>query len=138
MSGQQTAAARTPQAGRRPVRRTTALGARGESLAADFLARVGLRIIDRNVRVPGGELDLVAADGDDVVFVEVKTRVGDAQSAPDEAVTPAKLARIERLAAAYLDARGQTDNAWRIDVVAVVVDPRGKVLRIEHLKGAFL
>jgi Holliday junction resolvase-like predicted endonuclease len=75
-----------------------------------------------------GEIDLVARDGDETVFVEVKTRVGDAESTPDEAITEAKLARMERLAEAYLDARDQTEDAWRVDVVAVVVNRLGRVL----------
>ena len=120
------------------VRKTTALGARGERLAADYLGRAGLVIMDRNVRLKAGEIDLVARDGDETVFVEVKTRVGDAESTPDEAITEAKLARMERLAEAYLDAREQTEDAWRVDVVAVVVNRLGRVLRIDHVRGAFL
>ena len=120
------------------MRKTTALGARGERLAADYLGRAGLVVVDRNVRLGAGEIDLVAREGDETVFVEVKTRVGDDESTPDEAITEAKLARMERLAEAYLDARDRSEDAWRVDVVAVVVNRLGRVLRIDHVRGAFL
>ena len=120
------------------MRKTTALGARGERLAADYLSRAGLVVVDRNVRLRAGEIDLVVRDGDETVFVEVKTRVGDAESTPDEAITEAKLARMERLAEEYLDARDRADEAWRVDVVSVVVNRLGRVLRVDHVRGACL
>ncbi len=120
------------------MRKTTALGARSERLAADYLSRAGLVVVERNVRLQAGEIDLVVRDGDETVFVEVKTRVGDAESTPDEAITEAKLARMERLAEAYLDAHDRSEAAWRVDVVAVVVNRLGRVLRIDHVRGADL
>ena len=118
--------------------RRSDLGARGEQLAAVFLERRGLQILGRNVRSPLGELDIVARDGDETVFVEVKTRMGGAELAPDAAVTAAKLERLGRLAERYLAERAELGRAWRIDVVAVVLDGGGRVRTIEHLVGAFL
>ena len=115
-----------------------ALGARGEELAADFLQRAGLEILRRNARSALGELDLVARDGDEIIFVEVKTRVGAADTAADQSVTSAKLARLSRLAELYLASQGWGDAAWRLDVVAVVVDGQGELRSIDHLQGAFL
>lgn len=114
------------------------VGRRGEELAARELHQAGLVIVDRNVRLPGGEIDLVAREGDELVFVEVKTRIGDASTAPDEIVNLAKLQRLERLAEAYVERLGEPDVAWRVDVVAVVLGRDGRVVRIDHLTGAFL
>lgn len=114
------------------------VGRRGEELAARHLQRAGLTIVERNVRLPWGEIDLVAREGDELVFVEVKTRIGDASIAPDEMVNVAKLQRLERLAEAYAERLGDPDAAWRVDVVAVVLGRDGRVVRIDHLTGAFL
>jgi putative endonuclease len=114
------------------------VGRRGEDLAARHLQQLGFDILDRNVRLPGGEIDLVVREGDEVVFVEVKTRIGDASLAPDELVGAAKLARLEHLAEAYMARREADDANWRIDVVAIVIARNGHVVRIDHYPGAFL
>ena len=118
--------------------RARALGGRGEALAADFLRRAGLQIVARNYRSSLGELDLVARDGDETVFVEVKTRVGGPGTAPDVAVTATKLERLARLAEVYLAREGSADAPWRVDVVAIVLGGRGEVRTIDHLRGVFL
>jgi putative endonuclease len=120
------------------VTRGQELGSRGEDLATAYLERQGFRIIARNHRSRLGELDLVARDGDEVVFVEVKTRIGGSDVAPDESVTASKLERLGRLAERYMSEQGRADDPWRVDVVAVVVDQHGQVRRIDHLRGAFL
>ena len=116
----------------------TGVGRRGEALAARYHERLGLTTIDRNVRLPGGEIDLVMQEGDEIVFVEVKTRIGDESLAPDELVTAAKLARLERLAEAYVDRLGTPEASWRIDVVAIVLGRDGRVVRCDRFVGAFL
>ena len=118
--------------------RSQILGARGETVAAAFLRRTGLQIVAQNWRSSLGEIDLVALEGDQVVVVEVKTRVGGVDVAPDMAVGTAKLARLGRLAEAYLSSEGTPDAAWRVDVIAIVLDARGAVRSLEHLRGAFL
>lgn len=114
------------------------LGRRGEELAARHLERLGITVVERNVRLPGGEIDLVAQEGEELVFVEVKTRIGDAETAPDTAVTAAKLARLEQLAEAYVDRAGTPERDWRVDVVAVVLRRDGRIVQIDHLPGAYL
>ena len=114
------------------------VGRRGEELAARHLGQAGLTVVERNVRMPWGEIDLVAREGDELVFVEVKTRIGDESTAPDEVINLAKLRRLERLAEAYVERLGDPDRAWRVDVVAVVLGRDGRVVRIDHLTGAFL
>ncbi|MCC7372099.1 MAG: YraN family protein [Chloroflexi bacterium] len=114
------------------------VGMRGEELAARHLAAAGLEIVARNVRLPAGEIDIVARDGGEVVVVEVKTRVGDDETTPDEAVTPAKLSRLDRLAQQYADSVGQPEQPWRVDVVAIVLARSGQIVRLAHVRGAYL
>ncbi len=114
-----------------------AVGRYGEQLAADTLVAEGLVVIERNWRCPDGELDIVAADGEVLVFVEVKTRSTVAYGDPAEAINPAKAARLRRLAVRWLAAH--PDRHWpelRFDVVAIVRRaPGGPSVR--HLRGAF-
>lgn len=114
------------------------VGRRGEDLAARHLQQLGLRVLERNVRLPEGEIDLVAREGEELVIVEVKTRIGDAETAPDVAVTAAKLERLGRLADAYATRLGTPGQDWRVDVVAVVLARNGRIIRIDHLPGAYL
>src|SRR5215208_1563610 len=93
------------------------LGDRGEELAARYLAQQGYRVLARNHRTSFGELDLVAEDGAEIVFVEVKTRFGTLETMPQESVNPRKVDRLTRLAEAFLAARGRENAMWRIDVV---------------------
>jgi putative endonuclease len=112
------------------------LGRRGERLAEEFLTASGLVIVDRNWRCPQGEIDLVARDGDELVFVEVKTRTSTAFGHPLEAITAAKLARLRRLAAAWCAEHGPRTPGIRLDAVAVLAPPSGEPT-IEHLRRIF-
>ena len=116
------------------MRATEAVGRFGERVAADHLTAAGLEVLERNWRCDIGELDLVAADGDELVVVEVKTRRSATYGSPAEAVTWRKLARLRRLAAAWLAAHDAHPRSVRIDVVAVTV-PRSGGPQVEHLKG---
>ncbi|MCS6801685.1 MAG: YraN family protein [Chloroflexota bacterium] len=112
------------------------LGRLGEAIAADALERAGLHLLARNVRFPEGEIDLVAAEGDTLVFVEVRTRRGGAFGSPEESVTLRKQERLVRAAQRYLQQAGRETADWRIDLVAVELDPDGRLLRVEHLRAA--
>jgi putative endonuclease len=115
-----------------------AVGRFGEDLAARHLEAAGLQLLARNWRCADGELDIVARDGDVICFVEVKTRSTTAFGAPVEAMTPAKVARIHRLALRWLNEHGGSVRwrALRFDVVSVVrLAPGGPLL--EHLQGVF-
>ncbi len=112
------------------------LGKRGEALAADHLTANGLEIVDRNWRCGQGEIDLVARDGDELVFVEVKTRSSVAFGHPLEAITVHKLARLRRLAAAWCEAHPGSHDRIRIDAIAIVAPTTGPV-DLEHLKRVF-
>ncbi|TSE00144.1 YraN family protein [Skermania sp. ID1734] len=113
-----------------------ALGAHGEELAAQMLVAAGLDILCRNWRCRHGEIDLIARDGDTVVFVEVKTRRGTGFGTPAEAVTPAKQAKIRHLASAWLTERAGPWVPVRFDVVSVLISDGAEPV-IEHLAGVF-
>jgi putative endonuclease len=112
------------------------LGDEGERRAARALAAEGYEIVARNVHVGHDELDIVARHGDMWVFVEVKTRRGDAYGAPAEAVTLMKQVKLLRAARAWLQARGESDPDWRFDVVTVLLQ-NGALPRIEIIPNAF-
>lgn len=113
-----------------------ALGRRGEAIAERYLVSRGLVVVDRNWRCPQGEIDIVARDGRELVFVEVKTRSGVAFGHPLDAITPAKLARLRRLAAAWCEAHPGGHDLIRIDAVAAVA-PRSGDVEVEHLERVF-
>ncbi|UOE45357.1 YraN family protein [Agromyces larvae] len=112
----------------------TELGRRGEQLAVDHLVARGMVVLDRNWRCRLGEIDIVARDGDDTVFVEVKTRTGAGYGHPFEAITALKLARMRRLAVAWCEASGRAVGRIRLDAVAILVPGEAPAL-IEHLEG---
>lgn len=112
------------------------IGQRGEALAAQALERRGYEIVDHNWHCRGGELDLVAHDGDVWVFVEVKLRGADAFGTPEEAVTERKQARLLHAAQMYVAEHELEDVAWRIDVVAIELAPGGKVQRMALYQDA--
>jgi putative endonuclease len=112
------------------------LGREGEARAAAYLAARGYRIVARNARADGVEIDLVAARGALVVFVEVKTRRTRTAGAPEEAVDARKRARLVRGAAAWLCERGSRGRRARFDVIACECDPHGG-WQIRHWPGAF-
>jgi putative endonuclease len=112
-----------------------ALGRRGERAAEKHLRRIGYRIVARNFRAVGAEIDLVAMDGGILVFVEVKTRRNRAAGAPEEAVDERKQKRLRRAAEVFATRYRAEDTEMRFDVVAV--DASGRRLEIELLRNAF-
>ncbi len=112
-----------------------AFGQQAEERAARYLVEQGCTVIARNWRCAGGELDIVARDGAWLVFVEVRGRRGDALGSPEESVTPAKQARLARLATAYVAECGW-DGPWRIDVLALHYDRGGRLLELNHYRDA--
>jgi putative endonuclease len=111
------------------------LGRRGEDAAAALFRSHGYEIVARNCRLPGGELDLVARRGSELVFCEVKTRSTDRFGEPAHAVNRLKQARIRRLAAAWLAEHRMWGHEIRFDVVSVLA--RGPEVTVTHLKDAF-
>ena len=110
-------------------------GQAGEDLACSELRRSGLRIVERNFRCRGGEIDIIAEDGGVVVFVEVKERRSASHGTAVEAVTPLKRHRLLRAAHLYAAQNGLSDSPLRFDVVAIDWGAEGASIR--HERGAF-
>lgn len=112
------------------------LGQNGETAAADYLQARGYQMLAQNWRVPGiGEVDIIAQDGAEVVFVEVKTRRGPAAEARAlESITPQKQAKLLQLAELYCAQHDMTDPNLRFDVVLVLY--QGNAPTIQHYQAA--
>jgi putative endonuclease len=116
------------------------LGRIGEDLALDHFERLGFRLVARNFRTRWGEIDLVVFDGATLVFAEVKTRrASSAGRGPWEALHERKRAQVRRMAASYLAEIVNRPRATelRFDAVGVVIDPHGRLVRLDHLEAAF-
>lgn len=111
------------------------LGDAGEDLAAAALKKQGYKILERNYRTPLGEIDLIARHRGDLVFVEIKTRRSTRFGQPQEAISAAKQARLQRLAAYYLNQKGLTATDIRFDAVAIVIEAGGP--RVDIIPQAF-
>lgn len=107
-----------------------ALGNTGERIAEEHLRREGLRTVARNARTRWGEIDLVCRDARGYVFVEVKTRDARSFVSAAESVTPAKVARLTRLAWAWLAHAGDREAEWRLLVAAVTRRPGGDAVEL--------
>jgi putative endonuclease len=112
-------------------------GTRSERAAARFLRRQGYRVLARNWTCPRGELDLVAADGRCVVFVEVRSTGGDDPARPAASVDDVKQRRLTDLALTYLQRHGLLGHAARFDVLAVSWPPGRREPHIVHHRQAF-
>jgi len=116
-----------------------ALGVFGESYACNVLERLGYLLVERNWRCPWGEIDIIMMDGDELVFVEVKTRRGHFMGTPDEAVSRSKVKKLLSTGSAYITRHTQfQDRIWRIDLMAVDVDPLTKAVEYRHYINAFV
>lgn len=128
-----------PPASRKMPSARSRLGDWGEEAAGDFLRRQGFTILERKYRCRWGEIDLVTQDGEDLVFVEVRTRRTGAFGTPEESVTAAKARRLLATSQDYMQKhpadRPEADIRWRIDLVSVR-PVRGGPPRIDHLRNA--
>ncbi len=112
-----------------------ALGREGEARAAAYLEERGWRVLERNAHAGGVEMDLVAARGSTLAFVEVKTRRTRAAGLPEESVDPRKRARLVRGARAWLREHRPRTGRVRFDVIAWEV--RGEAWHLHHFEDAF-
>jgi putative endonuclease len=116
------------------------LGRTGEDLALAHLERLGYELVVRNHRTRWGEIDLVVHDGSTLVFVEVKARRATSSGrGPWEALHERKRTQVRRMAAAYLADVQDRPKAveLRFDAIGVVIDPQGRLVRLDHLESAF-
>jgi putative endonuclease len=119
-----------------PENSKQALGREGERLAELFLKKKGYKLVERNYRCRGGEVDLILLDRKVVVFVEVKTRTDDIFGSPFEAVEPRKQRRMILAAQLFLHQKKLHERDARFDVVGISwfgVEPR-----VEHIQNAFV
>ncbi len=107
-------------------------GQYGETLAAQYLTERGYTITARNWRCPAGEIDIIAHDGGEWVFVEVRTRHAPNTDTAVESVTPRKQASMIAAAEAYLDAHDMENVLWRIDLVVIALTSQGPQIEIIH------
>lgn len=117
------------------MRAKDVLGAHGEDLATRYLERAGLTVLERNWRCDDGEIDLVAVDGDVLVFCEVKTRQSAAFGTPAEAVVPKKVQRLRGLALRWLTEHPCGWREVRFDVVGILWSADDH--SVDHIRGAF-
>ncbi|MDH7481641.1 MAG: YraN family protein [Armatimonadota bacterium] len=115
----------------------SALGRAGEERAIRHLESIGYKVVERNFRCSSGEIDAIAYDGSDLVFIEVKARRGTSFGYPSEAVDSLKQAKLIRSAEIYLADRNLGEVGARFDIVEVYFE-KGKLVRIEVIKGAFM
>ena len=110
-------------------------GAKGEATAVQYLQRHGYKILKQNYRYERGEIDIVAEDNNELVFVEVKARHSHAYGMPEESVTPKKQQQIRTVAEGYLAEHNSNERVCRFDVIAI--DWRGRQTAIRHYRDAF-
>ncbi|WP_027178570.1 YraN family protein [Maridesulfovibrio bastinii] len=110
-------------------------GQAGEDYAAKYLDSHGLKVLDRNWRWRQWELDLVCMDGDELVFVEVKSRSGSGMQSGIEALTPAKCKKLVKAASHYLSEKNLWERPCRFDLVAITGNSNS--MKLEHIKSAF-
>lgn len=110
-------------------------GTAGEDLAAQYLQKKGMKILERNYRFERGEIDIIAEDGEELVFVEVKARRSNAFGPPEDAVTEEKQKRVYDVADGYLFEHGIDDRPCRFDVVAIEFQIGCSEIR--HIRNAF-
>lgn len=116
-------------------KRNKELGRRGEEAAVRYLVKRGYEIVERNWECFAGEADIIARDGDILVFVEVKTRSDLSMGFPSEAVTREKRERYEKIACAYVADHDFTEMMLRFDVVAIVVVDDERVMVRHHINA---
>lgn len=115
-----------------------ALGTKGEEIAAKFLIRKGFKVLERNYHTRFGEIDLICARNDNLVFVEVKLKQGEDFGTPEEMIDRQKLSRVEKMANYYLVDNpkiSQKYPSYSIDAVCIVTGENGEVGRINHYEN---
>ncbi len=111
-------------------------GKQGEKLALEFLKKKGYHIQETNFRCREGEIDIVARQKDFLVFVEVRTKSNLAFGTPEESIKQHKKMKLVTTALSYIDSHQNLPSLWRIDIVAIEIDPSGKSKRIELIENA--
>lgn len=101
------------------MKSTKEIGDGGEDLAVDYLVGQGYKIIKRNYRTRYGEIDIIALEGDNLSFIEVKKKSGEGFGSPGEMITPRKISKIRRTAESFINENNLSNLVWRIDAVLI-------------------
>ena len=112
-------------------------GKKGEDAAAEYLQSLGFEILERNFRLAGGEIDIIAEESGTLVFIEVRSRQGTRYGLPQETVNYLKQHKVRKMAAFYLKTKGLWDKNCRFDVIGVLFDQEGNIKAIDHIRDAF-
>jgi putative endonuclease len=111
-------------------------GTLGENLANNYLIGRGFQILETNYRCKEGEIDIVAREGECLVFVEVRTKTNRNFGSPEESITSTKKIHLKAAANRYQETHSNLPSSWRIDVIAIELDWSGKAERIELIENA--
>lgn len=111
------------------------IGQVGEGIAKRYLKKKGYSIIEQNCRNKYGEIDLICQDKDAIVFVEVKTRIGEQFGRPEDSLDKNKLYRLAKNAQAYIAKKGCNMISYRIDAICIVLEQNNKLKRINHYEN---
>ncbi len=115
------------------------IGKLGEDIAVKYLEKHGYKILERNYRKPWGEIDIVAQQSNELVFVEVKAQNKEFEWRPEENITFHKKHQLSRIVSTYLKTNKiSEDQNWRIDVLAITLDFKTKNAQIEHIQNIIL
>jgi ribonuclease HII len=112
------------------------LGELGERAAREHIEELGFTILDTNFRCPYGKVDIIALEGESLVFLEVRTRSSNVMGLPEESVTPSERRKLIATAETFIQSRTDPPDQWRIDLVAMDVDRQGRITRIELTENA--
>jgi putative endonuclease len=120
------------------------LGQKGEDIACKYLKNKGYKIIERNFKNKFGrqigEIDIIAKNGEEIVFVEVKTREMEryGQTLPEENINRDKLHKLNKISTAYIKKNNLWDKAYHFDAISVWLDKSGKNAKVRHLENIFI
>ncbi len=110
------------------------LGERGEDIASQYLSKKGFTVVQRNFRIQGGEIDIIAQKAKELIFVEVKTRSSEQFGHPEEGVTFSKCLRMRKAIRIFLR-RYPSATLFRVDIIAVAIDRTLKKEIIHHIEN---
>ena len=111
------------------------LGKWGEQIAAEYLTQHAYLLLERNLRTPYGEIDIVASQDDMLVFIEVKTRSSNSLGFPEISITPKKFSHMLSSAQAYLLDHPDLKSPWRIDVISIQRLAPGQPPEVAHFEN---
>lgn len=118
---------------RRTHRQT--IGIIGEDLACSYVTQQGYKVLRRNYRIRGGEIDIIAKDKDTIAFIEVKTRLNHLYGLPEEAITPAKITFLTRAIAYFATVHNLHNTLLRLDAVVIDLNHDKAIERISLIKN---